>query len=83
VGCVNSIACTKTADLQAEPTLRTPQGISTCLWGSKSRFGTETRVSAPYTQRPRLRAVVSGRAASEQRGAAGKWRRREGEGGLS
>ena len=25
VGCVNSIACAKTADLQAEPTLRTPQ----------------------------------------------------------
>jgi Transposase DDE domain len=28
VGCVNSIACAKTADLQAEPTLRTPHAVS-------------------------------------------------------
>jgi hypothetical protein len=27
VGCVNSIACAKTADLQAEPTLRTPHAV--------------------------------------------------------
>jgi hypothetical protein len=31
VGCVNSIACAKTADLQAEPTLRTPHGLAVQL----------------------------------------------------
>jgi len=43
----------------------------------------EELVGCPLTAAPEATPVVSGRAASEQRGAAGRWRRREGEGGIS
>jgi hypothetical protein len=61
VGCVNSIACAKTADLQAEPTLRTPHE-------ARSRSESRTCASRGWFCVAKVSVTASPRGASFESG---------------
>jgi hypothetical protein len=61
-GCVNSIECAKTADLQAEPTLRTPHGndvmTSVSLFDTSAHADESTRLASSWVRDEKLESAL-------------------------